>query len=108
MIEIEILTMDTQVHAAFYYVMDDPLPAAEDQTRDPAGNALSPEEIQDLRDGTVYEYLFTMPGSGDNVTQIQSKLQAQWLGNRQRANKEYAEKYIGAGMYYDGSWNAHS
>ena len=104
MIEIEILNMDTQVQAAFYYVVT-PLPAAEDQTRNPSGTSLPPNEIQDLRDGTVYEYLFTIPGNGDAVHQIQTRLQSAWLGNRQRATQEYSAKYIGSGMYYDGSWH---
>lgn len=103
MIEIEILEMTrSQVTAAFYYPVTR-LPAAEDQSRTPRGSSLLAAQIQDLRDGKVFELIFDKATRGGNVAQIQAKLVQAYKANRQRALGRYTKLYSGGGTSYDGS-----
>lgn len=108
MIKIEILTeTSTQTSAAFYYPVPPGqiLPAAIDQTRTPAGVALSAEEVQELKDGEIVEIIWDSTTLGLDVPQRQSQLVNEWAQNQAPAIAEYKILYEAAGQYYDGEWH---
>ena len=108
MIKIEILSESaTETSAAFYYPVPvgQQLPAAEDQLREPSGVALSLEETQDLKDGKIYEYIWTSSTGGLDVPQRRSKLVNEWATNQADAIREYKSRFGGAGDYYDDTWH---
>ena len=108
-IEIEILDMsDGNVSAAYYYVIegDQILPGANDQDREPTGTRLSPDEVQALKDGTLYEWVITRVRPAGTFKDLQQFLIQDRSQNNQVARAYYAEQYGGVGLAYDGnSWS---
>jgi len=106
MIQIEIIDLSgTEVRAAFYYEVlpNQYLPASEDQSRTPEGTRLSTQELQDLKDGNLFEKVRIIRIEGMKVNQIQAELVSQYNSGRQEASDEYRKLYMGAGLAYDGS-----
>lgn len=108
MIKIEILSESANnTSAAFYYPVPpgQQLPAAIDQSREPSGSALSAEEVQDLKDGKIVEYLWLSDTGGLDVPQRQSRLVNEWGQNQADAISRYKTDYEAVGQYYDGQWH---
>jgi len=107
-IEIEILEMTTSVRAAFYYPVPPSvwLSGSVDQSRTPAGNRLSPAEVQELKDGTIHELIFVADRpAGTTTSQVQAKLEVEWDKAKGRAKADYVNQYGAVGTAYDGgSW----
>jgi len=105
-IQIEIINLTgIEVRAAFYYEVlpNQYLPASEDQSREPEGTRLSEQEIQDLKDGRLFEKIRIIRIEGMRVNQIQAKLVSEYNSGRQDVMAEYSKFYMGAGLAYDGS-----
>ena len=108
MIKLEILAeTSTESSAAFYYPVPpgQQLPQAIDQSRTPAGNALSPTEVQELKDGEIVEFLWVSGTGGLDVPQRQSQLVNEWAQNQAPAISKYKTDYEAVGQYYDGQWH---
>ena len=108
MIQIEILSEDgIVVTAAFYYEIPfgQQLLSAEDQNRTPAGTSLSAQELQDLKDGKIFEVIWSSGATGLNTAARRSKLVSEWAQNQGDAKAEYKSVYGASGDYYDGQWN---
>jgi len=108
MIKIEVISeSSSETTAAFYYPVPpgQQLPGAVDQSRTPAGNALTAQELQDLKDGKIYEILWTTGTTGLDVPARRSKLVNEWAQAQAGAIVEYKNRYGGSGDYYDGSWH---
>ena len=105
MIEIEIIDLtSSKVIAAFYYTMS-PLPLADDQSRVPQGTRLSDQQKQDLKDGSLYEYMYENEATG-NMNSLENKLENAYNAHSNKADQEYIDKYGGVGWAYDGnSWS---
>ena len=106
MIKIEIISeTGTDTTAAFYYPvpLGKQLPAAADNTRTAAGSALSAQELQDLKDGKLFEYMYSTGTRGMTTPERQSKLVSAWATSLAAALKQYEALYSAAGDYYDGS-----
>lgn len=96
-IRIEILdVVDKKVHYAFYF----PVPAgqefaqAADPSRIPVGNALSAQEIQDLKDGKLIEETGNITFSaGTKKSQAASALESSWAERLPAALKDYTNTY---------------
>ena len=105
---IEILDItETTGKAAFYYPVPTALqlPGAADQTRTPAGNRLSPNEVQALKDGILFEWVLTKARPpGTTVPQIQAALEGLYDPERLKAGKEYKRIYAGIGIAWDGTF----
>lgn len=112
-VRIEILSAKpTLMKAALYYAIPAPqrLPGAVDVTRVPAGVRLSPTEVNQLRQGALYELVREfniIPAS--TAGDIQGVLEREWNRNRQFAMQEYRKKYTNTqfnGFFWDGaSWS---
>lgn len=108
-VQIEILEQSgTEVRTAFYYPVPPQqyLPGSDDQTRVPEGTVLSPAEIQDIKDGRLYEYVKIFPARNLTSQQIRDKLVTRYPIERTDAAAKYRELYSSLGSWYDGtSWN---
>ena len=108
MIKIEILSdSETETSALFYYSIPpgQVLPGANDQSRTPQGNALTAQELQDLKDGKLYEVNWSSGSTGLDVAARRSKLVNEWAQAQGDSLKAYKLQYGGTGDYYDGSWH---
>lgn len=107
MIKIEILALgDRFVRAAFYYPVDpaDWLEGAEDQSRQPTGTRLSPDEVQALKDGELIESVVLLnKGQGVPMQTIKNLLETRYQAEQATALREYAQAYSGAGLAWDGT-----
>lgn len=108
-IRIEILSATaSKVRAAFYYEVPDDFynPVSVDNSRQPAGNALTPEEVTLLREGRLYEYIREGDPSGRSMAQLQQALETLWDNNKVNAKNEYIAKYDYIGTAWrDGVWS---
>ena len=108
MIQIEIISdSGTETSALFYYSIPpgQVLPGAEDQSRTPLGNALNAQELQDLKDGKLYEVSWSSGSTGLDVAARRSKLVSEWAQAKGDSLQAYKLQYGGTGDYYDGQWN---
>jgi hypothetical protein len=106
-IQIEIiLESSTEIRAAYYYPVPLPqqLPGAVDPTRVPAGVALSPTEVQKLKDGEITEYVVIEQMATLDTGARRSKLVNEWAKTRGTALQKYKSDYSTAGAYFDGGW----
>ena len=104
LIEITDISSD-EVRALFYYSIDpaDYLPASEDQSRQPDGSGLSPQEIVDLKLGTLIEYVFTDRNNGKDMDKIQKDLEKEYPKEEQAAMDKYSNDFSGVGSTWNGS-----
>lgn len=106
MIKIEItdLTAD-QVRALFYYEVSptDYIPSSADQNRIPEGTRLSAQEIQDIKDGRLIEYIFIQRNKGKDLDKIQSDLEKEYTKEAQNARNKYISDFSGVGSAWDGA-----
>ena len=109
-VKCEVIAVDGQkLTIAYYYPIDvaDQLPAAVDANRVPAGSALSAQEIQDLKDGKIYEQLevYEVP-FGTPIATIAGKVQQRWNNGQDAALEEYKARYSFSsqvGRWWDGN-----
>lgn len=109
MIRIEILNItDGIVNLALYYPVPGGLynPASNDQTRTPAGTRLSASELQDLKDGKLYEYLASIPVSSRKLPQLRGEIQRLWADKIPYAKAKYKQDFSYTGRAWDGvNWS---
>ena len=108
MIKIEILSeTSSETLAAFYYDVPpgQQLLQAINPSRVPAGLSLSAEEIQDLKDGKIIEYIWNSSTGGLDVPQRQFQLVNEWGRGHEPAFEKYKTDYEAVGQYYDGEWH---
>lgn len=96
MIRIEILSVQpTNITVALYYPVpaDIQSTAANDQSRTPAGNGLSTAEVQELKDGTLFEYIKTMDPQSMSLNEAKQAAETLWSDSRHEAKSEYMRLY---------------
>ena len=109
-IRIEILSSDATTSLAAYYHEIDPQdysPLAKDNSRTPAGNALSAAELASLRNGQITETVISISVAGLDVESIRVAHQNQWETLKQPAYDNYLNTYTYVGSTYnsDGTWS---
>ena len=105
-VRIEILetTADSASIALYYPIAaGSRLTAANDQTRTAAGARLSAQELQDLKDGALFEVLRSFSIRGMTAAQARSRLQNSWTEHQSSALAAYTEKYRFLNLAWDGS-----
>jgi hypothetical protein len=95
-IRIEILSVQpTGITVAFYY----PVPAniqstaANDQARVPAGNGLSAAELQELKDGTLFEHIKTLDPQSMSLNEVKQAIENLWSDSIHEAKSAYMQLY---------------
>ena len=100
---------ERSVSVAFYYpvVLGDREVRADVQSRTPAGSALSPGEIQGLRDGAIFELLRGFSTHGFTRAKMKVRLNAAWTEQEVEALATYRSAYkdLGAAMDDTGTWS---
>ncbi len=111
-IKLEIIDFSAEhVTVAFYWPVPvgDQLTGADDQARTPAGSALSAPEIQDLKDGKLYEQVRSFDTSGHTLAVMKSRLESLWTSLQDEALDAYRAAYRlkdRVGSTWDGaSWS---
>lgn len=103
----EILAMDTKAAScAFYYAVASPLPSADDQSRTPQGSGLTPAQDQQLKDGTLHEFVRSVAVNGMTVEQAERRVEDSYGEFYDAAQKDYQGTYQTAekvGKVWDGS-----
>ncbi len=105
-IKIEIISRSRQtVSAAFYFpiAVDDQIAAANDQTREPVGSALSAQEVQELKDGALHEVVSAVRVLGKFRAQVSAILEQRWTDGQVKALRDYTSRYQDVGLSWDGS-----
>lgn len=105
-VRIEVLSSDrNSASVAFYYAVPvgSRLAGAADAARTAAGSRLSAQELQDLKDGALYEVTRSFPINGMTPAQARTRLQNVWTELEADALAEYAAKYRFAHAAWDGS-----
>lgn len=105
-LQIEILSADRDVAVcAFYYPVPvgSRLAAAADAGRTAAGKRLSAQELQDLKDGALFEVVIPLSVRGMTAAQARSRLQNSWTEHQSSALAAYTEKYRFLNLAWDGS-----
>ncbi len=109
-VKIELLSISPgSAGVALYYPVASPIVAANDPSRTPAGTRLSPQEKQDLKDGTLFELVKSVSLSGMSKAQAKDHIEGLWENRKAEAKVAYAMLYRDAdlvGKVYDGtSWS---
>ncbi len=109
-VKIELLAISPKnASLALYYQIASPAPAADDQTRIPAGDRLSAPELQALKDGTLFELVKSISLSGMTKAQAKASIEGFWGERKAGANRAYIRAYRDAdliGKAFDGtSWS---
>lgn len=108
-VRIEILetTADSASIALYYPIAaGSRLTAANDQTRTAAGARLSAQELQDLKDGALFEVLRSFSIRGMTAAQARVRLERMWTELQDEALAEYTARYRFAHAAWDGtSWS---
>lgn len=103
-IEILATTSDSASIALYYPVAaGSRLSAANDQARAAAGTRLSAQELQDLKDGALFEIVRSFSIRGMTPTQARTRLERMWTELQDDALAEYAARYRFAHAAWDGS-----
>lgn len=105
-VRIEVLASDrNSASVAFYYAVPvgSRLPGAMDATRTAAGSRLSAQELQDLKDGALYEITRSFSVSGMTPAQARTRLQNVWAELESDALAEYTARYRFAHAAWDGT-----
>jgi len=96
MIKAEIIALSPQaVSVAFYY----PVPphmhstASRDPSRVPAGAGMTASEIQELKDGTLYEIVRDIDPESMSKAQMRDKVEQSWADFKDEAKDEYLQKF---------------
>ena len=108
--KIEILSITpTLVSLAFYYPIASPIAEASDPTRVPAGTRLSAQEVQDLKDGTLFEQVQDISINRLTKPQAKAYIEGLWASRQATALEEYQAVWRDAdlvGKAFDGtSWS---
>jgi len=108
-IKIELIDITNNLlTAAFYYPVPAQrrLPAANDQSRTPQGSRLSSQELQELKDGELFEFVVTQDISGMTRPQVRQMLENVYARKKRDAAAQYKSLYGVVGIAWDGtSWN---
>jgi len=96
MIKIEIISVQPQsITAAFYY----PVPqsvyssASVDPSRIPAGNGLSAQELQDLKDGKLWELVRDVDPESKTQVEMRLRIERMWDELKGPAKQDYIQKF---------------
>ena len=109
-VKIELLSISpSTVLVALYYPVVSPITAANDPNRTAAGTRLSALELQDLKDGTLFELVKNVSLSGMSKEKAKDHIEGLWDNRKVEAARTYAALYRDAdlvGKTYDGtSWS---
>lgn len=105
-VRIEVLaTTAESASIALYYpiAVGSRLAAANDQTRAAAGTRMSAQELQDLKDGALFEIVRSFSIRGMTPAQSRTRLERMWAELQDEALAEYAARYRFAHAAWDGS-----
>ena len=105
-IRLEILNISAgSVNVALYYPVPSAIysPASVDTARTPAGIALNATEIQDLKDGKLFEYIDSLNVNGRTLPQMRVALEKLWDDRKLTAKDKYIDDYKYAGRSWDGT-----
>ena len=107
---IEILALTAEeVRVAFYYPTP-ALPGSADPARTPSGKALAPEELQSLRDGTLFEVVKALKIEGRTEAEVLPVIEEAWAAHRPAAKARHEKRHHFAdlvGTVWDGArWAA--
>ena len=96
MIRIEIISVtDQEIGLALYY----PVPAniysvaSKDPARMPLGNGLNAQELQDLKDGKLFEIEKTLSPEAKTQGEMKAAVEAIWNSSKSEAKTSYKQKY---------------
>ena len=106
-IRIEILSRgNNDINSAMYYEIPSDIysPDSVDNSRKPAGVALSPQELKDLKDGHLVEVLNSTPVGNRPMTVLQTGLEKVWQDGEDNAIQQYNNDYTYVGQVWDGTW----
>jgi hypothetical protein len=94
-----------EVQAAFYYAVpvNLRLGSANDQSRTPAGTRLSAQELQELKDGILYEYVATVSIRGMSTAEAQAAVQQARSDYAAAAAAQYRARFLYVGKAFDGT-----
>ena len=95
-----------EVRVAFYYPLPAALAGSADAARAPAGAALTPAELQALKDGTLIEVVKTLKLGGKTGPAALAVIEAAWAQHQPRAKARHEEKHRGGdliGQAWDGA-----
>lgn len=103
-IEILATTVESASIALYYPIAaGSRLTAANDQSRVAAGTRLSTQELQDLKDGALFEVRRDFSIRGMTAAQARARLQNMWAELQDEALAEYTARYRFAHAAWDGS-----
>ncbi len=106
-VKIELLSITTsRASVALYYPVASPIAAANDQNRLPVGTRLSAQELQDLKDGTLFELVKNVSISGMSKAEAKTYIESLWVGRQAEATLAYAALYRDSdliGKAFDGA-----
>lgn len=105
-VRIEVLSANrSEAHVALYYVIPEVsrLAAAVDANRVALGTRLSAQELQDLKDGVLFEVDRTVSVVGMTNGQARTRLQNLWTEMESAALAEYTARYRHAHVAWDGT-----
>jgi len=96
MIKIEIISVQPQsITVALYYPVPDAVYslASKDDTRTPAGNGLSPQELQALKDGKLFELMKDLDPQSMTLNTVKTAIEDLWKDSAAEAKTEYIRAY---------------
>lgn len=105
MIRIEVLEVTKSTAKVAFYYPSPSLSGAVDNSRTPAGSSLTTDEIQQLRAGTLVEFVTELQIPTD-IKPAQDLLQKEWAGFRSRILDRHQKKHTGKslnGLSWDGT-----
>ena len=109
-VKIELLSITpSAVSVALYYPVTVPIAEANDQSRTAAGLRLSAQELQNLKDGTLFELVAGVSINRLTKAQTKSYIEGLWDARKAEAEATYAALYRDinlVGKAFDGtSWS---
>ena len=98
-----------RISVAFYYPVSlgNQQARANDQSRTPAGLALSPSEVTGLKDGSIFELVRSFSIYGFSRNKMKVRLEAAWTEQQAEALAAYLSAYKDLGISMDdtGTWS---
>lgn len=109
-VKVEILTMAPQsVSVALYYPITNVIAEANDPSRTAAGTRLSATELQNLKDGTLFEFVQSVSINRLSKSEAKAYIEGLWDARQIEALAEYQASYRDAnliGKAFDGvNWS---
>lgn len=109
-IRVEILTeTNGELSVALYYEVPQARynPLSADQSRKPAGEALTAQEVTQLKQGRLIEILTTVSINGRKRQELRRQIERLWRENAESARRQYNQDYSYVGRHWDsdGGWS---